>query len=80
MLSSVFFFVVLLLYIYLYVLVYKMAARRWRSKLGWVLVAILFTPFLAIIGLLILGDSHEKAIQDATDRIIDELRNGRSID
>ncbi len=57
-----------------------MAAKRWRSKLGWVLVAILFTPFLAIIGLLVFGDSREKAIRDATDRIVDELRNNRPID
>lgn len=80
MLSSVSFWVILLLYIYLYVIVYKMAAKRWRSKLGWVLVAILFTPFLAIIGLLVFGDSREKAIRDATDRIVDELRNNRPID
>lgn len=80
MLSSVSFWVILLLYIYLYVIVYKMAAKRWRSKLGWVLVAILFTPFLAIIGLLVFGDSREKAIRDATDRIVDELRNDRPID
>ena len=42
----------------------SMARRRGRSALGWVLLAWITTPVVAIIALLIVGDSPEKIRED----------------
>lgn len=76
----IFAFLLLALYIGLYIIIYRMAAKRERSKLGWILFAIFFSPLLAIILLLIFGDSHAKVANDTADRVIEELRNDRRID
>lgn len=49
----------------------RMARKRGRSALGWVILAWCISPFWACILLLILGDTREKIKQD----IIEELRN-----
>ena len=41
-----------------------MAIRRGRSALGWVLMAWITTPVVAIITLLIVGDSPDKIRED----------------
>ena len=41
-----------------------MAIRRGRSALGWVLMAWITTPVVAIITLLIVGDSPDKLRED----------------
>ena len=46
-----------------------MALRRGRSAIGWVLMAWITTPVVAIITLLIVGDSP--------DKIREDLRNER---
>lgn len=53
----IFLFLMLGGYIGLYALVLVMAKRRRRNPVGWVLVAILATPLLAILLLLIAGQS-----------------------
>lgn len=46
------------LVIYIFVLLpMKMAKTRERSPFGWVLISLLFSPLVAIIGLLVLGHS-----------------------
>lgn len=37
---------------------HRMAVARSRSGLGWVLISLFFSPALAIIGLLVLGDAR----------------------
>ena len=49
----------------------RMARKRGRSEVGWVLLAFCISPFWVYILLAILGDTNEKIRQD----IIDELRN-----
>ncbi len=48
-----------MLWIYLF-LPAQMAEERGRSGLGWVLISIFFSPVVAIIGLLVLGDTFER--------------------
>lgn len=40
----------------------QMAGNRNRNKLGWVLVSLFFSPVIAIIGLLLLGDAPEQSM------------------
>lgn len=61
----------------LFVLVYKLAAKRERSTLGWILFSLFFSPVLAIILLLILGDSSAKIANETASKMIDELRSDR---
>ena len=49
----------------------RMARKRGRSEVGWVILAWCISPFWVYILLAILGDTKEKIRQD----IIDELRN-----
>lgn len=49
----------------------RMARKRGRSEVGWVILAWCISPFWVYILLAILGDTKEKIKQD----IIDELRN-----
>lgn len=35
----------------------EMAGNRGRSKLGWVLISLFFSPVIAVIGLLVLSDA-----------------------
>lgn len=55
------------LFIYLPV---KMARKRGRSAIGWILICWLITPFWGLILLSILGDSRDKIKQD----ILNELK------
>jgi hypothetical protein len=49
----------------------RMARKRGRSEVGWVLLGFCISPFWVYILLAILGDTKEKIKQD----IINELRN-----
>lgn len=49
----------------------RMARKRGRSEVGWVLLGFCISPFWVYILLAILGDTKEKIKRD----IIDELRN-----
>lgn len=42
----------------------KMARKRGRSAIGWVLLFWIITPFWGIIALLVLGDSKQKIRED----------------
>lgn len=48
----------------------RMARKRGRSEVGWMLLGFCITPFWVYILLAILGDTKEKIKQD----IIDELK------
>ena len=62
----------LVITIYLWVVIpARMARKRGRSEVGWVLLGLCISPFWVYILLAILGDTKEKIKQD----IIDELRN-----
>ena len=37
----------------------KMAERRGRSAIGWVLISLIFSPFIAIIALWVLGPHYQ---------------------
>lgn len=50
----------------------RMARKRGRSEVGWVILAWCISPFWVYILLAILGDTKEKIRED----IIDELRKG----
>lgn len=44
---------------WLYIIVpAKMAERRGRSTIGWVLISLIFSPFIAIIALWVLGHPY----------------------
>lgn len=49
----------------------RMARKRGRSEVGWVLLAFCISPFWVYILLAILGETKEKIKQD----IINEIRN-----
>lgn len=57
---------ILWLYIFLPV---KMARKRGRSTIGWVLLFLIISPLWGIILLLVLGDSKQKIRED----LIEEL-------
>ena len=46
----------------------KMARKRGRSALGWVLLCWMLSPLTVIILLLIVGDSKEKLTRDILER------------
>lgn len=56
-----------------YVIPVKMANKRGRSTFGWFLFSLIFSPFLAMLFLFLLGETDEKR----NERIINEekLRN-----
>lgn len=56
---------VIALFLWLYIfLPVRMAEKRWRSPIGWVLIFWIISPFWGIIALLVLGDSKEKMRND----------------
>lgn len=62
---------VIIAYLY-FIIPARMARKRGRSQVGWVLLGFCISPFWVYILLAILGATKEKIKQD----IIDELRNG----
>jgi hypothetical protein len=53
----------LALFFWLYIwLPASMAADRGRSTLGWIILTIIFSPFVTIIALLVLGPTVETAL------------------
>ena len=51
-------FAVLAFAVWIYILLpAEMAGNRGRSKLGWVLISLFFSPVIAVVGLLVLGDA-----------------------
>lgn len=62
--------IALLLILWLYIFIpVRMARKRGRSAIGWVLLFLIISPLWGIIILLVLGDSKQKIRED----IIDEL-------
>lgn len=59
---------ILILWLYIF-LPAKMARKRGRSTIGWILLFWIISPLWGIIVLLVLGDSKQKIRED----IIDEL-------
>lgn len=59
-------FVLFFLWLYIFLPI-KMAKKRGRSELGWVLLFWLISPLWGSILLLILGDSKEKIIKDLAE-------------
>ncbi len=56
---------ILWLFLWLYIfLPAKMATKRGRSAIGWVLLFWIITPFWGIIALLVVGDSKQKIRED----------------
>ncbi|SMX24030.1 hypothetical protein [Boseongicola aestuarii] len=54
--------------LWLYILLpMQMAETRGRSQLGWVLISLVFSPFAAIIGLLVLGKTFELSMAESED-------------
>ena len=62
-------FILIILYIFWIHIPAKMARKRGRSALGWVLLTWILQPLWTIILLAILGDS--------SDKIRDDIRNER---
>lgn len=64
---------ILTILIILIVIPIKMANRRGRSAIGWFLFSLVFSPFLAMLFLFLLGETDDKRYE----RIIEEeeLRN-----
>lgn len=68
--STIAIIITLIFVLWLYIfLPAKMAKKRGRSAIGWVLLFWIITPLWGIIILLILGDSKQKIRED----IIEEL-------
>ena len=61
---------VIIAYLY-FIIPVRMARKRGRSEVGWVLLGFCISPFWVYILLAILGDTKEKIKQD----IINEIRN-----
>ncbi len=59
-------FVLFFLWLYIFLPI-KMAKKRGRSELGWVLLFWLISPLWGSILLLVLGDSKEKIIKDLAE-------------
>lgn len=75
-LASISSLLTVLLFLWLYIfLPMKMAKKRGRSKLGWVLLFWLISPLWGTILLLVLGDSKEKIIEDLAEEF---QRNGEA--
>ncbi len=57
--EPIFLLLALIFGIWLYIFVpAKMAERRDRSVVGWVLISLIFSPFIAIIALWVLGHPY----------------------
>lgn len=65
-------YIVLWLYIFLPA---KMARKRGRSTIGWILLFWIISPLWGIIILLVLGDSKQKIRED----IIEELHRNKQV-
>lgn len=65
-------FMALWLYIFLPA---KMARKRGRSTIGWILLFWIISPLWGIIILLVLGDSKQKIRED----IIEELHRNKQV-
>lgn len=59
-------FVLFFLWLYIFLPI-KMAKKRGRSELGWVLLFWLISPLWGSILLLVLGDSKKKIIKDLAE-------------
>ncbi|SEL29733.1 hypothetical protein [Pacificibacter marinus] len=62
--------IVLFLWLIVYVCVLlpmSMAAARGRSRLGWLLLTLLFSPFISIIALMVLGPTAELVIAEMNE-------------
>lgn len=60
--------VILILWLYI-LLPVRMARKRGRSAIGWVLLFWIITPLWGIIVLLVLGDSKRKIREDIMDEL-----------
>jgi hypothetical protein len=50
------FLLIAALAVYVYVVLpVRMAAARGRSRVGWLLISLLFSPLVAVVGLMVLG-------------------------
>lgn len=63
-------FLAFILLFYLFI-PFRMAKKRERSVVGWILLFWIISPLFGIIALLVLGDSRKKLCKD----IIEELNN-----
>ena len=62
--------IAIILILWLYILLpVRMARKRGRSAIGWVLLFWIITPLWGIIGLLVLGDSKRKIREDIMDEL-----------
>lgn len=60
--------IALLLILWLYIFIpVRMARKRGRSAIGWVLLFLIISPLWGIIILLVLGDSKQKIREDIID-------------
>lgn len=52
----------------------SMAVYRGRSPVGWVILTLVFSPFISIIALLVLGPTFELASEEArlSESVIDD--------
>ena len=63
-------FIAIILILWLYILLpVRMARKRGRSAIGWVLLFWIITPLWGIIVLLVLGDSKRKIREDIMDEL-----------
>lgn len=60
--------IILILWLYIFLPV-RMARKRGRSAIGWVLLFWIITPLWGIIVLLVLGDSKRKIREDIMDEL-----------
>lgn len=61
---------ILIFFLWLFILLpAKMAKKRGRSAVGWVLLFLIVSPFWGIIILLVLGDSKQKIREDIMKEI-----------
>ncbi len=62
--------IAIILILWLYILLpVRMARKRGRSAIGWVLLFWIITPLWGIIVLLVLGDSKRKIREDIMDEL-----------
>ena len=59
---------ILILWLYIFLPV-KMAKKRGRSAIGWVLLFWIISPLWGIIDLLVLGDSKQKIREDIMEEL-----------
>lgn len=57
--------IIVFIFLWLYIILpAKMATKRGRSAIGWVLLFWIITPVWGIIALLVMGDSKQKIRED----------------